>query len=230
MGAISFSLDERLLAVLTRELPLQLFVETGTFQGDTLALARKFFKKCHSVEMSPQLHEKAVRRFTGDTGVEIHLSDSPGALRKLRDQFASTPTLFWLDAHWCVADDTSGADSQTPLIEEIQAIHKLHPDSVVLIDDARLYLCAPPAPHRVSDWPELDEVARALFALSNDHRLVVYNDVFIFYPKRLLSVMRQFSHDTGEDWLMLVHEARAERNRQAQRRNKKKWWRRLFKK
>lgn len=230
MGAISFSLDERLLAVLVRELPLRLFVETGTFQGDTLETARKFFPKCHSVEMSPQLHEKAVRRFAGDSKVEVHLSNSPAFLGKFRDEFAAIPTLFWLDAHWCVADETSGEDSQTPLIEEIRAIHKLHPDSVVLIDDARLYLCAPPAPHRVSDWPELDEVARALFALSDSHRLVVYNDVFVFYPKRLLPVMRQFEHGTGEDWLMLVHEARAERNRQAKRRNKKSFWQRLFKK
>src|SRR4051794_41025566 len=52
MGAISFSLDEKLLALLSRELPLKLFFETGTFQGESLRIARPFFPECHSVELS----------------------------------------------------------------------------------------------------------------------------------------------------------------------------------
>ena len=43
MGAIHFSLDAGLLAFLKEQLPLEVFVETGTFTGDTLRLAAKFF-------------------------------------------------------------------------------------------------------------------------------------------------------------------------------------------
>ncbi len=36
MGAITFSLDESLAAFLAGQLPIQIFVETGAFRGDSL--------------------------------------------------------------------------------------------------------------------------------------------------------------------------------------------------
>ena len=54
MGAISFSIDEKLLAFFKRELPVKTFAETGTFKGDSLEIARKFFDACYSVEASPR--------------------------------------------------------------------------------------------------------------------------------------------------------------------------------
>ena len=71
MGAISFSLDERLLNLLTGALPLQVFVETGTFKGETLRLACRGFKECHSVELSPELYEAAARQFSSQAGVLV---------------------------------------------------------------------------------------------------------------------------------------------------------------
>ena len=74
MGAISFSIDERLLAFFTGKLPLEQFVETGTFKGDSVNVARRFFRQCHTVEMSPALHEQAQQRFAGASNVKLHLS------------------------------------------------------------------------------------------------------------------------------------------------------------
>ena len=54
MGAIHFSLDERLMDFYIRELSPAVFVETGTFKGDTLAQAKDRFARCHSVELSPE--------------------------------------------------------------------------------------------------------------------------------------------------------------------------------
>jgi len=231
MGAISFSIDERLLAFFTKELPLEVFVETGTFKGDSVNVARRFFRQCHTVEMSPALHEQAQKRFAGKDNIQLHLSDSPGFLRKHQSEFSARPALFWLDAHWCVADDTSGESSQSPLLAELHAIGQLHRDSVLLIDDARLYLCSPPRPHRISDWPDIDDVCRVLFALSPGHRLIIYNDVFVFYPAAIQNAMRQFSHETGENWLMLARAARSEWNGPTEKPSRKrKFLRRLFKK
>lgn len=208
MGAISFSIDEKLLAFLTRELPLKLFVETGTFKGDSLEIARRFFDTCHSVEASPPLHKQAQERFQAVKGVNLHLSDSPSLLRKHHKEFSEKPTLFWLDAHWCAADNTSGETSQSPLLEELAAIGSLHRDSVVLIDDARLYLCAPPAPHRFNNWPDLHAIFSALLKLSPNHRLLILNDVLIFYPASIQAAIAQFAHQHGTDWLLTTMYAR----------------------
>ena len=215
MGAISFSIDEKLLAFLTRELPLKRFVETGTFKGDSLAAARKYFTECHSVEASPELHTAARARFEGAQDVHLHLGDSPSLLRQQRDCFASSPTLFWLDAHWCNADKTSGAKSQSPLLGELTALGSLHPESVVLIDDARLYLCAPPAPHRYDNWPDFHSIVTALLKLSGQHRLMVLNDVILFYPASLQAKMAAYSHEHGTDWLLTTMFAKLAKDAEA---------------
>src|SRR5262249_14665418 len=104
--------------------------------------------------------------------------------------------------------NTSGETSQSPLLGELEAIGTLHRDSVVLIDDARLYLCAPPAPHRYDNWPDFHAVVSALFKLSSNHRLLVLNDVLIFHPASLQNAIGQFAHQHGTDWLLTTMYAR----------------------
>ena len=215
MGAISFSLDERLLRFFKAQLPLELFVETGTFRGDTLALARPFFQRCLSVELSSELHRQAQARFAGVEGVEVLCGPSPELLRARQAGHQAIPTLFWLDAHWCVAEHTSGEESQSPLLGELRALGGLHRDSVVLIDDARLYQCPPPQPHRFADWPEWHDLVRTLLELSPGHRLAVFDDVIAFYPAQLRETFTQHMHEHGADWLKLARLAAAQSKRQA---------------
>jgi len=215
MGAIHFSLDEALLSFLKARLSLEVFVETGTFRGDTLALARRHFPRCESVELSVEYHAQAKQRFAGVDGVELACGPSPDFLRERRKRHQAARTLFWLDAHWCAAEVAGGADSQSPLLAELSAIERLHPDSVLLIDDARLYLCAPPKPHRLGDWPDLDEILRALISLSATHRIVVLNDVIVFYPERIRAEMQEHAQAHGVDWLKLARDAGRHRQRKA---------------
>lgn len=209
MGAIHFSLDEKLLEFFSRQLPLARFVETGTFQGDSLRRARRFFQECHSVEMSPHYFTAAQKMFADDPGVHLALGDSPGFLRCWQEKFRGEPALFWLDAHWCVADKTAGQNSQSPLLGEIEALSELPSGSVVLIDDARLYLSAPPAPHEFQDWPDFHSVVSALFKISLRHRLLILNDVIVFYPEGLQSALTDFAHRNGTDWLLLANQSRS---------------------
>jgi len=221
MGAISFYIEEDLLKLLTGLLPLTAFVETGTFRGDTLAIAGKYFSELHSVEMSRELYDAASDRFRGQSGLHLHLGNSPDFLREHREDFSSRAVLFWLDAHWCSADATAGSDSQSPLPGELQAIGSLHPSSVLLIDDARLYLSPPPEPHRLADWPDFHEIILSLLALSPEHRLMVYNDIVILYPQALRPELSDYAHKRGEDLLRLMRDARKHR----QKRKSKQWWR-----
>jgi hypothetical protein len=47
MGAVTFSIDLRLVEFLKGVLPLDVFVETGTFEGKTLASVHPCFRECY---------------------------------------------------------------------------------------------------------------------------------------------------------------------------------------
>jgi len=208
MGAISFSLDLDLLEELQRLLPLDLFIETGTFRGETLAAVHGRFKTCISVELSPEYHAAAARRFAGLPGIQVKLGNSPEVLRGLRSDFTGRSTFFWLDAHWCAAAGTAGLVSQCPLLEELRAIGSLNGDSVLLIDDARLFLGPPPKPHEISAWPDFDAILRELRRLSEQHALVYFNDVLAFVPGRILATLKPFLQAKTYNLLTYADKAR----------------------
>jgi hypothetical protein len=146
MGAVTFSLDMRLLTALKAELSLNAFVETGTFRGDTIAEVAEYFDEVYSIELSAELSEAASARFATQPRVTILHGSSSQKLAEIRSAFDGKSALFWLDAHWCVASGTAGASSQCPLLDELRAINILNEQSVILIDDARLFLAPPLAP------------------------------------------------------------------------------------
>jgi hypothetical protein len=221
MGAINFSLDPELVQFLRKQLPLGLFVETGAYLGDSIDVARQFFPDCRSVEMSPKLYERTRARFAGINNVKLEQGDSGAFFQRHREEFAAAAALFWLDAHWCEADSTSGKESQSPLLAELAALGTLHADSVVMVDDARLYLAPPPHPHRSKDWPDFSAVLQALSSLSSSHRLMVLNDVLLFYPSRIAPAMLEFARQHGTDWGLLAHNLRGHEERERERRLKR---------
>lgn len=201
MGAVTFSLDTRLLDALREALPLEVFVETGTFKGDGAAAAAARFSRVITVESSESLWQEVKARFAAEPRVDARLGDSGDFLREVAPGLRGTATLFWLDAHWCVATGTAGEKSQCPLLAEIEAIGSLAPASVVLVDDARLFLATPPEPHDVTQWPSFDEVTRALRRLSDRHELAVVNDVIAFFPPEARDAVQGFARKAGVDWL-----------------------------
>lgn len=208
MGMVSFSIDLALVECLKTVLPLGVFVETGTFTGDTVAKVLTLFDVVHSVELSEVHHREAIRRFSDQSNVRLVHGDSSAFVRQLQSTLGGQSVLYWLDAHWCVAADTSGEKSQCPLIHELEAIGSLREDSVILIDDARLFLCAPPPPHEVSQWPTFQEILTGLRTLSSTHQVTVCNDVIIFHPVAVTAAIKQFAFDHGIDWLVMMHESR----------------------
>lgn len=208
MGAVNFSMDAGLVAALRSCLSLSVFVETGTFRGDTLASLSSSFPELHSVELSPEYFAAAQKRFTAVPHVHLHHGDSPRVLAKLVPQIAEKSVLYFLDAHWCVAADTAGEASQCPLLEEIRAIGSLNAESLVIIDDARLFLAPPLAPHEISQWPDFQDVLDALRAASPSHRAMVLNDNIIFFPPSAGNVLRAYAQQAGVDWLDVMSKIR----------------------
>ena len=201
MGAVNFSLDVELVNALKKALPLPVFFETGTFKGDTVDVVLPFFDRLITAELSESLWLEVTNRFAGEKRVEPYLGNSPDIIAKFQPALKDSSVLYWLDAHWCVANDTSGEQSQCPLLEEILAIGQLNDQSVILIDDARLFLAPPPKPHEVSQWPSLNNIINKLHKLSNHHELIVINDVIVFYPTNVREPIVEYAREVGVDWL-----------------------------
>ena len=114
------------------------FIETGTFTGEMVEAMRPHFGRVISIEMSPEFHEGAARRFAGDPRIELLLGDSGVVLPRVLDQIRDR-ALFWLDGHF-MGGDTARSHDDTPVRHELSSL-LAHPvrGHVVLIDDARLF-------------------------------------------------------------------------------------------
>jgi glycosyltransferase involved in cell wall biosynthesis len=208
MGAVTFSLDTTLVETLCAALPLQVFVESGTFEGDTIARVLPFFKELHTIELAHGYFKRAEERFKETPAVHIYHGASVDCLKSLKDCLANRPILYWLDAHWCNATSTAGTDFQCPLLEELATIERLGPQSVILIDDARLFLAPPMGLHKTAQWPAFDTILRQLFHLSSAHEVMVINDVLAFYPSTIRDQLRSYASAHGFDWLFAVDKSR----------------------
>ena len=208
MGAISFSIDPSLLKSLSSAGKFKRFVETGTYHGATARLASTLFEEVWTVEASRELHSRAMDSFRSFVNIHSALSDSASWLGDLRPRIQDSPSVFWLDAHWCCADTTSGEESQCPLLAELEAISPLHPDDIILIDDARLFLCTPPPPHATKQWPLFSEVVDHLRSLSTTNQISVINDVICFYPERAAYLFRNYTAEHLVDLTDIIWKAR----------------------
>ena len=117
---------------------LHTFVETGTFTGEMVDAMRPHFSRIVSIEMAPDIHEAAVRRFQGDSRVELLLGDSSILLPRVLEQIRE-PALFWLDGHF-MGGNTARGQEDSPVKAELSGLLS-HPvrRHVILIDDARLF-------------------------------------------------------------------------------------------
>ncbi len=193
MGAIRFSIDADLVRLLTEELPLEVFVETGTYEGGSVRAMLALFNEIHTIELSSDLAKRAEEEFASTSGVNVHQGRSENVLTRLRPKLKGRPALFWLDAHWSDEPQAVGGDGQCPLLGEIEAIDSLHEQSVVMIDDARLFLSPPPPPADASDWPDLSAVLERLRRLRPEHELMVIDDVIVFFQPAVQEALRDYA-------------------------------------
>lgn len=160
---------------------IQTFVETGTYHGRTAAWAAGHFERVVTIERAPELHAEASRKLADKENVACQFGHCRDVLAGLLPALEQT-SLFWLDAHWS-GGSTYGNQDECPLLEEIALIDQHGPEHVLLIDDARLFLAPPPAPHRPESWPAIDAVCQALTA-RGDSYVCVHDDVIIRVPQR----------------------------------------------
>lgn len=145
------------IGVLFPQMSIEVFIETGTFHGESLDFALTLpVRQWHSVELSAELHATARVRYAGIRGLTLHQGDSASVLPEILGDLRQ-PALFWLDAHYCFLDSARGP-KDCPLLEEIGAIaeheRRAGVQHAVLIDDYHILGTSPG-----SDWLVGDEVA-----------------------------------------------------------------------
>ena len=208
MGAVDFSIDPKLVSILQQQLPLSIFVETGTFEGETIQRMRPFFQKIYSSELSDKHFRKASERFKGADSVYLFHEESVKFLKDLRPALKDASVLYWLDAHWFAGDETEGIHCQCPLLDELNEISGLNSRSVLLIDDARLFLSPPSLPHDMSQWPTFDSIVRQLWGLSPTHQVMVLNDMILYFPQHIRDAVNKYAQDYSVDWLSVFDKSR----------------------
>lgn len=116
-----------------------LFIETGSYVGETINEVKSEFNRVISIEITEKYSDMCKKRFANFSNVEIIKGDSVIELYKLIDKNKNKIILFFLDAH-CSAGDTGKNDKDVPLIEELKIINENYENSgLLIIDDADLF-------------------------------------------------------------------------------------------
>jgi hypothetical protein len=122
------------------------FVETGTFYGDTVqaAVNSGAFQRIHSIELSSDLFGAARRRFKNQhPKVVIHHGRSVDVLPKIIDP--SLSTTFLLDAHKTIeGDEVRGSfvhGAECPLMGELLVVFRQRWRTLptIVVDDVRMF-------------------------------------------------------------------------------------------
>jgi|TARA_B100001093_G_scaffold411648_1_gene401170 hypothetical protein len=134
--------------LVNNNLSKSLWIETGTYYGDTTNILSKISDKVISIEADKRLMQLAEKKFENKKNVEILLGKSEDLLEKvISENIGYDNICIYLDAHLCndhlTNNKTFGQEnSGTPLKLELEIIEK-HLSNFskvnVLIDDIRLF-------------------------------------------------------------------------------------------
>ncbi len=193
---------------------IEVFIETGTFYGDTTAAAAGIFPVVHTIELSAELHALAIRRFTDAVNVQVHHGESAEVLAKILP-IVNCPLMFWLDAHYSEANTACGPQN-TPILAELSVIKAANVRSaVILIDDIR---CFQKASEHTRDslrgYPTVKQIRESVLDIDPQATFMVLGDVVCaaigdvrFVPSELIKACTTSRMFESEDDVDLVLKA-----------------------
>jgi hypothetical protein len=162
--------------VLTQYKFIELWIETGTFMGDTSEALAKRYPKVITIEPDPKLYARAAMRFLNVNNLEVinGLSELTleGILHKAEFERIDSVGL-WLDGHFSEGITFKGP-LQTPIIKELEIIEKFNgkfKNVYIFIDDFRSFVNGEieyPKPNYLVDW-----------AVRGNFSWEVHHDIFV---------------------------------------------------
>ena len=185
MGHVNFSLPKEIVLEFKEKGNFKNFIETGTYKGGSSFWAARHFDKVHTIEIDPAISKATASSPDCPKNIQFYVGNSKDVLPELIKKI-DTPSLFWLDGHWCNISEI-GKDLECPLMDELKAL-KDFGNSVILIDDARAFLGPLPPPHDDSQWPRIDEIILLLKNQFPNNFVTIADDVIYCIPPHLVNV------------------------------------------
>ncbi len=173
----------------------KVFIETGTFLGDTIAreVATNKWSHLHTVDIDKRLFRAAAKRFRDEPRITCHHGSSPDVLSLIIDP--TQVTHFYLDAHRTGTNEQArqltGRDytrhdksrGECPLLDELAVILAFDWTTLprIVIDDAQNFVpgkgfwrTGPSQEYDAAQWPTMEQIAAQLpnysLDIVNDHR------------------------------------------------------------
>lgn len=156
-------------------LPNSIWVETGTYLGETTEFISRHASKVYSIEPEPILFQKAKKYFKSFDHISILHGTSENIFPILLPKIKGNVN-FWLDGHY--SDGVTYQGSQdTPIIDELKNISKnlkQFKNVTIFIDDIR---CFQSKKSKSSSYPSLDYLVR--WAKQEQFLWHIEHDIFI---------------------------------------------------
>lgn len=163
------------------------FVETGTAGGKSVNAVYGMFKECHTIELVSGTYSPNA------PNIKTYVGDSVAILPQILGNIPRAENiLFWLDAHYCGSVPAAPDVVECPLLDELRAI-SVHQRSIILIDDARLFLGAPNYPNDPRKYPKVQDIFALCRELFPYHTTTVMDDYIFCYPD-------EFNNVVMEEW------------------------------
>ena len=152
---------------LAQDLDCNVFIESGTFHGDTYhrAIESGYFECVYTTEVAEHFYRSAYELYPhgaywGKSYAVFQSDIFP--LCKPDDRI-----FFWLDGHYCGAG-SGGQDELCPLLKELEAIREWCPTKaiVIAIDDVKNFGRQSKTPGFA--WPTKDQIMLAAFRIRRD--------------------------------------------------------------
>jgi hypothetical protein len=195
MGIVTLGPPEDVVIKLAKLNNCSVFVETGTFRGETARWASKHFDIVYTIERAENIYKLYRKELQQLKNVKSLLGDSREILPLVLKEVDDKKAVFWLDGHWS-GGETAGADDECPVLDELACLTD-RTDDIILIDDARLFLSAPPKPHKPSEWPTIAEIIDALSRGGKHPFIQIIDDIIFAIPRKepLKSEMINYSQE-----------------------------------
>ncbi len=98
MGLVNFGVPEDDVQFFKRLFKLNVFVEGGTYKGDTAKNMSRLFEKVYTIEKSDVMYEIAKQNLKNNLNVILLKGDTREYIPKILDD--NDNILFWLDSYW----------------------------------------------------------------------------------------------------------------------------------
>lgn len=162
------------LAVIRHNIPNphpRVFIETGTYHGDTVAAIKDMYSSVISIEVDEALYKKACERFANDKNVRISHGDCaqemPALLATLQE-----PAVFWLDGHYSGGETGKGVVEDPILISLNQIADHPVREHVIFVDDARTF-------DGREGRPDISDVFNCIKKIDSRYIIRVQSDIIV---------------------------------------------------